>query len=151
MKRFLLLLFVSTFLINVGYCQCTDATKEKVENLKNAIPYPKYNIDDVVYIAFIKDPTKATNNFKDEDIVVRKVKIVDMMLYNSIGGPEYTDGLYLDSPLQEFPIKWKYQFIDTTISNPKYSDRSNFFDEESFCDTPIEAKKVLKEQLSNQF
>lgn len=135
---------------NVGLCETSRETKEKVDNLKLSIQYPKYNIGDILYIAFLKNDNVGTNNFRDSDIIVKKVKIADMMLYNSIGGPEFQIGLYMEANLQEFPIKWKYQFVDTSIANPKYGDLSNFIDESSFCESPEEAKNALKQALRNQ-
>ena len=50
--------------------QCNEKTKELVDSLKSSIPYPKFNIDDVLYIAFINDPNVSTDNITDEDIDV---------------------------------------------------------------------------------
>lgn len=130
-----------------SHADCNKYTKTKVDDIKSAITYPTWSIDDIVYIAFIRDARVSTSHVADKDIVVKKVRIVDMMMYNSIGGPNYIEGLYISMPIIDFPIKWKYQFIDTSIQNPRYGDRSDFYNEEMFQKTPELAKKALRESL----
>lgn len=147
MKKIFYAIMLTFLLPFAAYAECHEETKAKVDSLKGAIPYPKWNISDTAYIAFINDPKVGTNNFTDNDIIIIKVKIVDMMLFNSIGGPNYTEGLYLQSSPSTFPVRWKYQYIDTSIKNPKYGDRSDFYSEERFQRTPNEAKIELKKSL----
>lgn len=147
MDRFFYAIIMAFLLPFAAYAECHEETKAKVDSLKAAIPYPKLNINDNAYIAFINDPNIGTNNFTDKDIIIIKVKIVDMMLFNSIGGPNYTEGLYLESSPSTFSVKWKYQYIDPSIKNPKYGDRSGFYSEERFQKTPNEAKIELKKSL----
>ena len=86
MKKVLFLLAISLPII--CHAQCNQKTKEQVDSLKTSIPYPKFNIDDILYIAFINDPNVGTNNVTEKDINVKKVRIYNMRAYNSIEGPE---------------------------------------------------------------
>lgn len=145
MKKFIILIFSFIFLQAISFAECNEDTKTKVDFIKSNIPYPKWSMGDVAYIAFIKDQKIGTNNFTDRDIVVYKVKIVGMKLYNSIGGPDFSDGLYLEENIKDFPITWKYQYLDTSIPNPKYRDFSDFINEDQFQKTPEDAKSALKQ------
>ena len=144
-RRLVSLVLLVSFISFAAYPDCNEETKAKVDTLKSSLSYPRLSIGDIAYIAFIKDPNIGTNQLTEKDIIVKKVKIVDMMLYNSVGGPDYTEGVFLESSPKDFPLKWKYQFIDTSINNPKYGDRSDFHDEERFQSSPIEAKRILKD------
>ena len=107
-------------------------TKSRVDALKTAIPYPKFNLGDTLYIVFINDPEVATDRVRTQDVDVLKVRIVNMSLVSSTYGYNYAEGLLLMDSLDEFPPRWKYQYLDTSLPNPKYGDRSDFYDEERF-------------------
>lgn len=83
---FILLIFIFSALYTNA--QCNEKTKEQTDSLKTSIPYPKFNIGDILYIAFINDPDVGTNNITEEDIDIKKVRIVTMTAYNSIEGPQ---------------------------------------------------------------
>lgn len=144
MKRLLLLIFALITINSLLLAECTEDTKAKVDYIKSSIPYPKWNIGDIAYIAFINDPTVGTNNFTERDITVYRVEIVGMKLCNNIGGPDFADGLYLEGEIKEFPIEWKCQYLDTAITNPKYRDFSDFISEDQFQRTPEDAKSALR-------
>lgn len=110
-----------------------------VNILKASIPYPKYNIGDTLFIAFINDPNVSTDAIRPSDVIVIKARIVEAMLCNTIGGPDFHFGVYLSSPVGDFPLKWRYQFVDTSIQNPKYRDFSAFQDEDRFFTNPEDA------------
>lgn len=133
----LLMLALQAFYANA---QCNEKTKEQLDSLKSSIPYPKFNIDDVLYIAFINAPDVSTDNVTKEDINVMKVRIFDMRAYNSIGGSQFDNILSLNGT---FPVKWEYQFIDTSIKAPKYKDVSCFYPEDRFSTTVIGAEQTL--------
>lgn len=137
MRKICVILFLIPLFANA---QCNEKTKELIDSLKSSIPYPKFNIDDVLYIAFINDPNVDSNNVTEEDVDVTKVRIVNMRAYNSIEGPQFS---YVLSLIGAFPVKWQYQFIDTSIQSPKYGDYSDFYSEERFSKTVIEAKQTL--------
>lgn len=138
MKKVLFLLAFALPII--CHAQCNEKTKEQVDSLKASIPYPKYNIDDILYIAFINDPDVGTNNITDEDIDVKKVRIYNMRAYNSIEGSKSS---YVLSLIGAYPVEWQYQFIDIRIKAPKYKDVSDFYSEEQFSTTVIGAKQAL--------
>lgn len=144
MKPFFITFFAMIPLICLA--QQPNRTRERVDALKSSIPYPKYNIGDTLFIAFINDPELPASALQENNIDVFKVYVVEMMLYNSFGGKDYDYGVYLNSPLEEYPLRWKYQYYDASLINPRYRDRSDFFDEDRFFPNPIEAKKSL---LSN--
>ena len=77
---------------------------------------------------------------------VFKVRIVEMMLYNTFGGKDYHNGVFLTSPAEEFPLKWQYQFLDVSLPNPKYGDRSEFQDEDRFFSKAEDAASSLISQ-----
>lgn len=135
MRKICLILFFIPLFVNA---QFNEKTKGLVDSLKSSIPYPKFNIDDVLYIAFINDPNVGTNNVTEKDIDVMKVRIVNMRACNDIAGPEYS---YVLSISGAFPVKWQYQFLDTSIQSPKYRDYSDFYSEDRFSTTVIEAKQ----------
>lgn len=137
MKKIFVILFLIPLFANA---QCNEKTKEQLDSLKSSIPYPKFNIDDILYIAFINDPDVGTNNIADEDIDIKKVRVVNMKVYNSIEGPQFSQGLSLKGA---FPVEWQYQFIETRIKAPKYKDFSDFYSEDAFSTTAIGAKQVL--------
>lgn len=143
MKKTFLILFLIPLFANA---QCNEKTKEQLDSLKSSIPYPKFNIDDVLYIAFIKDPEVGTNNITEEDIDIKKVRIVNMRAYNSIEGPQFS---YVLSLKGSFLVKWEYQFIDVRIKNPKYKNCSDFHNEHQFSTTPTGAKQALMEICTN--
>lgn len=130
----------------ICHAQCNEKTKVQVDSLKTSIPYPKFNIDDILYIAFINDPDVGTNNITDEDIDIKKVRVVNMKVYNSIEGSQYSQVLSLKGA---FPVEWQYQFIDVRIKNPKYKDRSDFHNESRFSTTFTGAKQALVENCTN--
>lgn len=138
LKFFILLLF--TFSAFYANAQCNEDTKKQVDSLKTSIPYPKFNIDDVLYIAFINDPNVSTNNVTEKDIDVKKVRIYNMSAYNSIEGSESS---YVLSLRGTYPVEWQYQFIDIRIENPKYKDVSGFYSEDRFSTTAMGAKQIL--------
>jgi len=144
MKKALFLLAFALPII--CHAQCNEKTKEQVDSLKTSIPYPKFNIDDVLYIAFINDPEVGTNDITEKDIDVKKVRICQMRAYNSIEGPKFSNVLSLRGA---FPVEWQYQFIDVLIKKPKYRDRSDFHNENQFATTPIGAKQALMEICTN--
>lgn len=144
MKKIFFVFFVTLFL--VGRAQTYKETRERVDALKSAIPYPKYNIGDTLFIAFINDPEIAVGAVRPTDVSVYKVRIVEMMLYNMFGGKDYRNGVYLDFPVEEFPLKWQYQFFDVSLPNPKYEDRSEFQDEDRFFPNPEDAISSLISQ-----
>ena len=137
MKKILIILFFFPLFANA---QCNEKTKELVDSLKSSIPYPKFNIGDVLFVAFINDPEVGINEAKEEDVDVMKVQIVNMRAYNDLAGPESS---YVLSINGAFPIKWQCQFIDTSIQSPKYRDLSGFYSEDRFFSTAIEAKQSL--------
>lgn len=141
MKRILLLVFATLSLVCSAHT--SKITRERVDSLKLAIPYPMHNIGDTLFVAFINNPEVATDAVRPSDVEVLKVRIVDMMLYNSIGGKGFTNGVFLDVPHEEFPLRWQYQFLDAFLPNPKYGDRSDFYDEDVFFSNPMDAKKSL--------
>lgn len=135
------ILFVILFLIPLlANAQCNEKTKKQLDSLKSSIPYPKFNIDDVLYIAFINDPNVSTNNVTEKDIDVKKVRIYNMSAYNSIEGSESSHVLSLRGT---YPVEWQYQFIDIRIENPKYKDVSGFYSEDRFSTTAMGAKQTL--------
>lgn len=138
MKKVLFILVIALPII--CHAQCNEETKKQLDSLKASIPYPKFNIDDVLYIAFINDPNVGTNNVTEKDIDVKKVRIYNMSAYNSIEGPESS---YVLSLSGTYPVEWQYQFIDTRIENPKYKDVSGFYSEDRFSTTAIGAKQIL--------
>lgn len=138
MKKVLFILVIALPII--CHAQCNEETKKQLDSLKASIPYPKFNIDDVLYIAFINDPNVGTNNVTEKDIDVKKVRIYNMSAYNSIEGSESS---YVLSLRGTYPVEWQYQFIDTRIENPKYKDVSDFYSEDRFSTTAIGAKQIL--------
>ncbi|WP_368107200.1 MULTISPECIES: hypothetical protein [Bacteroides] len=138
MKKVLFILAMALPII--CHAQCNEKTKEQLDSLKSSIPYPKFNIDDVLYIAFINDPNVGTINVTEKDINVKKVRIYNMSAYNSIEGSESS---YVLSLRGTYPVEWQYQFIDTQIENPKYKDVSDFYSEDRFSTTAIGAKQIL--------
>lgn len=144
MKKIIVLIFSFVLLTSISFAECNENTKAKVDYIKSTIPYPKWNMGDIAYIAFINDPSIGTDNFTDRDIMVLRVKIVGMKLYNSIGGTDFADGLYLEEDIEDFPLMWKYQYLDVAIPNPKYRDFSDFISEDQFQKTPKDAKLALR-------
>lgn len=145
MKKFALSLFVLSATL-VGFAQTSvraKETKARVDAIKSAIPYPRFNLGDTLYIAFIKDPETATNRVRHQDVDVREIRVVNLMLVSSSFGYKYAEGLYLEDALDEFPPRWKYQFYDTSNPNPRYGDRSAFFDEDRFFSSPAEAEASI--------
>ena len=133
---FLLLFTFSTFYIKA---QCNKATKLKIDSLKAEIPYPKFNIGDTLYIAFITNPSIDIEGVTRNDIEVKKVRIFEMKLYNNIDPNNHTF-FGIEGCL---PLEWKYQYFDTQIKSPKYKDRSDFYDENRFSKTISGAIDVL--------
>lgn len=125
--------------------QCNATTKGKIEALKESIPYPRFNIGDIVYIAFIKDIRIDINNLRETDLIVEKVRIEDMALYNGLEvvDDELQYGLYMSRLMDSDHMEWSYRFLDTTIVDPKYGDMSGFYSEDRFAQTPSEAKRKL--------
>lgn len=144
MKKSLLVVFFALSLICSA--QANRETKERVDALKSAIPYPKYNIGDTLFIAFISDSEVAVGAVRSADVSVYKVLIVEMMLYNTFGGKDFHDGVFLNTSVEEFPLKWQYQFLDISLPNPKYGDRSEFQDEDRFFSNPEDAVSSLINQ-----
>lgn len=141
------LLFAVVAVISlVCSAQTSNETKTSVDALKSSIPYPKYNIGDTLFIAFINDPEVAADAARSADVSVSKVRIVEMMLYNTFGGKDYHKGVFLNSHVEEFPLKWQYQFLDVSLQNPKYGDRSEFQDEDRFFSNPEDAASSLISQ-----
>ena len=141
------LLFAVVAVISlVCSAQTSNETKTSVDALKSSIPYPTYNIGDTRVIAFINDPEVAADAARSADVSVSKVRIVEMMLYNTFGGKDYHKGVFLNSPVEEFPLKWQYQFLDVSLQNPKYGDRSEFQDEDRFFSNPEDAASSLISQ-----
>lgn len=135
-KIFVILFFIPLF----ANAQCNEKTKELIDSIKSSIPYPKFNVGDVLYIAFINDPNVGTDNVTEKDVDVMKVKIVSMSVFNSIEGPDFRNVLSVIGPL---PIQWEYSFVDTSIPNPKFGDFSDFYPEERFSKTANGAKQIL--------
>lgn len=108
-----------------------------MDALKNAIPTPKYEVGDTLYISFIKDPGVDSRFVSSSDLTTRRVVIIDCRLVN------YEGGVYLSLPVTDFPLSWEYQYIDTAIKNAKYSDRSDFYFEYRFGATPAEAEQAI--------
>lgn len=140
MRKFFFILLMFALSALYADAQCNEETKNQLDSLKVSIPYPKFNIDDVLYIAFINDPNVGTNNVTEKDIDVKKVRIYNMSAYNSIEGSESS---YVLSLIGTYPIEWQYQFIDMRIENPKYKDVSGFYSEDRFSTTAIGAKQIL--------
>lgn len=143
MKKILLLM---TFLSLVSYCygQCSDGTRELVDSIKMSIPYPKFNIGDTVYIACINNPAVGINQLTEKDIDVYKVRIVEMCVINGhLWGTEGNiSGLFIEG---SETMEWNYQYLDTTIKNPRYGDFSKkIFPESRFAKTSKEAIQILK-------
>lgn len=150
MKELAISLFVLTTSI-IGFAQTvpSEKTKARVDAFKAAIPYPKFNIGDTLYIAFINDPELAISCVRPQDVDVLKVRISNMMLYTSGFGYKFADGAFLEDSLEEYPPVWRYQFYDCIIPNPKYGDRSPFYPEEQFATSPEAAKSILFENLKD--
>lgn len=77
-----------------AYAQSTD----KVEALKQAIPTPKYEVGDTLYITFIKDPSIDVRHVRPSDLTMYRVVIIDCRLAN------YEGGVYLTLPVDQFPL-----------------------------------------------
>ncbi len=151
MKKLALSLFVLSAAL-VSFAQTSvpsEMTKARVDAFKAAIPYPKFNIGDTLYIAFIRDPEVATSRVRSQDIDVMQVRISNMMLYTSGFGYKFADGAFLEDSLEEYPPVWRYQFYNCSIQNPKYGDRSPFYAEEQFATSPEIAKASLLERLED--
>lgn len=113
-------------------------TKEQTDSLKTSIPYPKFNIGDILYIAFINDPDVGTNNITEEDIDIKKVRIVTMTAYNSIEGPQFS---YVFSLRGAFPVKWQYQFIDVRIKKNNIKITQTFITKTISRQHPLEQSR----------
>ena len=151
MKHLAILILASyTFLTLHANAQCTERTKAKIDSIKSQIPYPKFNVGDTLYIAFINDPNKDFYNITEKDIEIKKVKICEMKLYNNVvrdnADNGWGDAFCIDGCL---PIEWKYQFIDTALKNPRYKDFSGFHHEYRFSQNIKEAKEVLKKDIDD--
>lgn len=140
MRKICLVLFLIPLFANA---QCNEKTKQKVDSLKASIPYPNFNIDDILYIAFINNPDVPTDKVTDLDIEVKKVLIVGMRLCNNIACPKFNNELSINGSL---PIEWEYQFIDTAIKTSKCKDFSDFYSENRFSKTIAGAKQILKDR-----
>lgn len=149
MKQFAIIILSLLFPISV-FGQCNEETKKKVDELKSSITYPKYNIGDILYIAFINDPEVSTDNVQDKDIAVYKIKVVDMCVVNGRNYRNSNDGggMYFSGESSE--IEWKYQYIDATIVKPRFGDYSeDFHSENRFSKTREGAIRNLKESLKD--
>lgn len=140
MKLKFLILLIFVFSALYADAQCNEETKKQVDSLKASMPYPKFNVDDILYIAFINNPDVGTNNITEKDIDVKKVKIFDMRACNNIAG---ANSDYVLSLRGTYPIEWQYQFIDIRIEKTKYKDVSGFHSEDRFSTTPTGAKQIL--------
>lgn len=148
--RHIVIIIISLFLSISVFAQCNEETKKKVEELKNSITYPEYNIGDILYIAFINDPEVSTENVQDKDIAVYKIKVVDMCVVNGLNCRDSNDrgGMYFSGESSE--IEWKYQYIDATIVKPKFGDYSKYFySEKNFSKTREGAIRNLKKSLTD--
>ena len=141
--KYLILIIIFAFQALYVNAQCNDKTKEQVDSLKVSIPYPKFNINDTLYIAFINCPEIGTDKITEKDIEVVEVKIINMKLCNDVGIPDSNPILCLGGTL---PVEWQYQFIDTRIKSPKIKDCSKFYSEDRFSTSVIEAKKAIIEE-----
>lgn len=120
--------------------QCNEETKKQVDQLKSSIPYPKFNINDTLYIAFINNQDIGINEVTEKNIEVKSVKIINMKIYNDLEIQNSNHILCLGGSL---PIEWQYQFVDIYIKSPKIKDCSDFYSESRFSTNIIEAKKAL--------
>lgn len=125
-----------------GWAQCTEATKAQVDSLKASIPYPKYNIGDVLYIAFITNPKADSRHLLESDVDVYKVRIEDMRLINGFSGPDFEYGLYMNLQTGD-PIEWEYQYVDASNMDPSYGDLSKYYPEDRFFTNPLTAKRQM--------
>lgn len=141
--KYLILIIISAFQALYVNAQCNEKTKEQVDFLKVSIPYPKFNINDTLYIAFINCTEIGTNKIKEKDIEVAKVKIINMKICNDVEIPESNPIFCLGGTL---PVEWKYQFIDARIKSPKIKDCSKFYSEDRFSTSIIGAKKAIIEE-----
>lgn len=123
----------------LGAVASAQSSSEKVEALKQAIPSPKYEVGDTLYISFVNDPAADTRYLRPSDLSTLRVVLIDCRLAN------YDGGLYLSLPVADFPLSWEYQFVDAALPRPKYSDRSEFYQENRFGATSAEAQKSLLE------
>lgn len=149
MKKIIL---VTTFFISSFSCysQSTEHTKQLVDSIRISIPYPKYNINDIVYIAFIKNPKADVRFLTDKDIEVVKARIVEMCVVNgNIWGTDGDiSGLFIGEYGRTEKTWWMYQYVDATIEHPLYGDFSNkLYPEERFKRTPEEAVLLLKKDF----
>ncbi|MBR1596784.1 MAG: hypothetical protein IJ665_08875 [Phocaeicola sp.] len=146
MKKFLFLLLVLSLPLST-YAQCNEKTKTMVEELKKNITYPKYNIGDTLYIAFINNVDADINSLSDKDIDVNRVVICDISVCNgnNFRSSNSEPGLFLGlNSIGE--IEWIYQIVDATIIKPKVRDLSKvFYSESCFSETKEGAIKNLKE------
>ena len=122
----------------LGVCVSAQSL-DKVEAIKKAIPNPKYEVGDTLYISFIKDSAADSRFIRPSDLTTHRVVVIDCRLANFDGG------VYLSLPVADFPLSWEYQYLDTAIKNAKYSNRSDFFPENRFGITPADAEQTLIE------
>lgn len=145
--------FIITFIFcalcfTIGHADTTEETHNKVDAIKASISYPKYNVGDVLYVAFINDPKVGTSrHIPDHAINVLKVRIVDIQLVNTISLDDNNDfGLYINGGEPE----WRYLFVDCSILNPRVKDFHNCYIPESrFAATREDTIKQLRETVQN--
>lgn len=107
------------------------------------IPAAKYKVGDIAYIAFIINPNASTSNLRDSDIKVKEVRIQSIRLSNGYSMPGFVEGLYLEDKISKMSIS--YQYVDSSIPDPKVRDCSKeFYSESRFSDTKEGAIKALK-------
>ena len=149
MKKALLFIILSSLM---SYCFCQDNNTdlhnkllhEKTDKLKSDIPYPKYDIGDTVYIAFIADPDIDSRYITEKDCLIKKVKIVGCVLTNGyivhFGDVFSLPGKY---SRDEKPT-WSYQYLELSIKDPKARDFSETLQKEDrFGKTAHEALSSL--------
>ena len=136
---------VIVFIFHAIYvsAQCNDKTKEQVNQLKSSIPYPKFNINDTLYIAFINNKDIGINEVTGKDMEVKRVKIINMKIYNDLEIQNSNPILSLRGSL---PAEWQYQFVDILIKSPKIKDCSTFYSEDRFSTSIIGAKEAIIEE-----
>lgn len=144
MKKLLLMLVLACIVLGVRAKNDVSESKAWVDKMKSSIPYPKYNIDDTAYIAFVRHSNVTGQNVKERDIEVFQVKIKDAMLTNGSCFGNSHPAVTIFNAYYEFPLEWHYQYVETSIWEPRVGDYSKeYFEEARFHPTAKQAVEYL--------